>query len=176
MNNIIYYITNVTVALFFIMFGVLCMLIPLLSPLRTLFVETVQERSVIIFLVGIIFSLLGMAYASYILINAKKRTYHIRKGKHLIDIDQKVIDTYIVNYLTHCFPNMDISHELIIKKKKIMISADLPYVPESEQPTLTEKIYEDISDILSEKIGYRGELYLSVSFQSPPDKVDPIPK
>lgn len=168
MNNFFYYFTSFIIAVYFIVSGILCLLLPWLPSVRELFVEAALNSSLIVFFIGVCFVFVGAGIASYVIVTSKRRTYHYRKGKHLVDVDQDVIDGYLSTYLFEQFPNIDVPHQLIIRKKKILVAADLPYIPESEQPDFTEKVYQGISSILSDKIGCKSELYLSVSFQTPP--------
>lgn len=170
MNNFLTHLTSLIIALFFAVFGILCLFLPWMPLIQKRLIQIVLESSFFVSLTGIGFILVGGAIAAYVLINLKRRTYHIRKGGRLIDVDQEVIDGYITHYLKEQFPSVDIPHQLVVRKKKIMIAADLPYIPESQQPDLTEKIYQNICDILREKIGCMTELYLSVSFQTSPSE------
>lgn len=168
MNHPLYYFTSFVVALFFVMIGLICIALPWLSGVKMALVNFIAESTLLLFIVGLLLILCGCAIIAYMIFNRSKRTYHIRRGNHTFDIDKSVINTYVRIYLEERFPNEDIPHQISIKKNQLMLAADLPFVPKEDQESFTEKIYEELSQLLAEKVGSEKDLYLSISFPDAP--------
>jgi len=82
-----------------------------------------------------------------------------------VAVEESVLQEYVNNYWGDAFPTYDIPNRLTVKKNKVHIYADLPYVPKAQQKTLMENIQHDISELLSRIFGYRQDLTLSITFQ-----------
>ncbi len=172
MNNIFYYIISFIVALLFILVGSVCAMLPWSPEAQQHIAKLVTESTMLIFLFGLGFIIIGLAVTIYIILASKKRTYFVRKGRYSIGIDPKVIDGYLIEYINDLFPNQEASHHLVCRKKGILLTLDLPFRPKPEQEPLTEQIYDDVSEMLSDKVGYNEEIHLAVGFQPPPKEIE----
>ncbi len=100
-----------------------------------------------------------------------KYTYFCLKSiPNPIWIDETIILNYVENYWKVIFPKRIISNRVILKKNKIFLSTDLPYVPRYEQKELISKVQKDLGDIFSRMLGYKEDFTFSASFQPNPIK------
>ncbi|MEC7840461.1 MAG: hypothetical protein VX777_10525 [Chlamydiota bacterium] len=167
MNNIFYYIINFIVALLFILVGAVCITLPWSPDVRLAISLLINESTMMLFLFGLGLMIIGLAVITYVIMSSKRRTYFVRKGRCSIGVNDKVLDQYVHAYINDLFPDQEASHHLILKKDKIILTLDVPFMPKPEQEPLTEQIFEDITAILIEKIGYNEDLHLTVGFQPP---------
>lgn len=168
MSNIFYIISSFIVAVLFILTGIVCMSMPWLPEVHTAILRFLIEHTLLISLIGLLMVIIGIAALSYMIINSSKRTFYVKKGTYSVGVDRKVLEGYLEQYLHDLFPAEEIPHQLIIRRRRILISTDFPYKPKNEQEPLAEKIYDDLVQLLEEKFGCKKDLYLSISFQSPP--------
>lgn len=166
MYNLLYSLISLTIALFFLTMGVLCVMLPWSPTVRADLVRFILEDSVTISLFGAGFVLVGLAVIINIAFNARHSYYRIRSGPKAISIDESIIQDYLNTYLNNLFPGANVPNRLTIKKNKLYLAADLPFVPIKEQKQLLEKIKNELSDLFSSTLGYRDAFYISASFQS----------
>lgn len=166
MNNLIYSTISFIVALFFVVFGTFLLTLPWLEYVREQIIWFIDNSSWMMSFLGIGFLAVGAAIIVYIVLSSKKRHYYLTKGVHSVAVEQKVINQYIEMLLRGLFPEQDVAHQLIIRKNKILITADLPYVPLKDQESFNERINEEIGKILSDKIGYSKQFNLCLSYSS----------
>lgn len=169
MNHPLYYFTSFVAALFFIMIGLICTALPWLAGVKMALVNFIAQRSLLLFIVGLLLILIGSVIIASMLFNRSKRSYYVRKGNHSFEIDKNVITTYVKIYLDERFPNEQVPHQISIKKDSLTLAADLPYVSKEEQEPFTEKIYEELSQLLKDKVGTEKDLHLSISFPESPE-------
>lgn len=114
------------------------------------------------------FLFVGISIIVYALVFAGRRYFYIRSGPREVAISEEIAKDYVSKYFQKLFTQKDLPCNLTVKRGKILISANLPYMPEDEQYALTQKINSDLSDILSYKLGYKAQYHLSISFEGPP--------
>lgn len=151
-------------AIFFLVLGLIGMIIPFSPYLRTEVVDFILSNTLALAILGFFFFAIGLG-ALIQLSQAARRHYFTLKRKAVdFDVSEKVILDYLSLYFRDLFPNTEVSSRVILKKNKVKIIADLPFFPKLEQESLVKKIEEDLVDILRELIGYPHELLLSISF------------
>lgn len=165
MNHWFYSLISLFVALFFLLLGSLAIMLPWSPVARTDLVMFILEDSLAIFLFGFVFLAIGIAIVTQIILSARKNYYRLKSSPRAISVDEAVITNYINSYWKDLFPKTYIPSSLNLKKNKIHITADLPYIPQSEQKELLEKIKTDLDELLASLLGYRDIFYLSASFQ-----------
>ena len=168
MSHLFYSFISFVVALFFMLIGIVGLMIPWSINVRTLLTQFIFEDSLAISLFGFVFFLIGVAVAVNILFNASRRYYKINSKNVSTTVDEAVIQEYLNTYWKQIFPDNDIPCLLTIKENKIHIAVDLPYLPIQEQKPLLERIRKDLVGIFAKILGYSDEFYLSASFQSQP--------
>ncbi len=151
-------------ALFFILLGLVGIIIPWSPSIRTNFVQFILNESLLLSLFGLISIFIGLAIAASLLINAKRKYYYIRSGEHAISVDEAVIQQYLDVYWKELFPGSDIASRLVLKNNKIHISVDLPTLPIGRQQLILEKIKQDLRSKFADLLGYHNEFFLTSSF------------
>jgi hypothetical protein len=154
------------IAAFFILLGIISMLIPWSFQIRTSIVHFISENPIALFFFGFSTVLIGAALISTIVFNAQRRYYHIQSGSHPITLSETVVYDYLDSYWKSLFPAQETPCRVLIKKKKIQVTADLPFVPILEQKNLLEKIERDLLEMFRDILGYREDLDVSISFAS----------
>lgn len=170
MNNLFYSLISLTIALFFLTVGVMCMMLPWSPMVRSDLIQFILEDSIAISLFGFAFLIVGLAVIINIAFSTKHSYYRVRSGPQSISIDEDIIQDYLNVYWKNLFPKSTVPNRLSIKKNKIHLVADLPYIPLREQKPLLEKIKSELSELFSSTLGYQDTFYLSASFQSEPKK------
>ena len=170
MSNFFVFILSLVVGLFFIMLGIIGVMIPWDAGTRTAVVMFIFENSISIVLFGFAFIILGAVILVNLILGLRRRSYLLRSGKKPITLDESIIQDYINSYWRETFPAYEIPSRLTIKRNKIHVYADLPYVPRDQQRDFLENIRNELSDLFSRTLGYQQEFYLSISFQRNPSK------
>lgn len=166
MNHFFYSLISFIVALFFILLGIIAVIVSWSQAMLENMVEIISDNSLMLSLFGIGAIIIGLAIAANIIINAKRKYYRIRSGDHSILVDETVIQQYLNAYWKEIFPDNDIPSRLALKGNKIYISVDFPHVPLGQQPLVLEKIKQDLRSKFADLIGYHNEFYLSSTFQA----------
>jgi len=156
---------SLAIALFFIFFGVICVIIPWFPDAQTTLIQFILEYSIAITFFGTGALLIGLAIVINILLNAKRRYYSVRSGDSSILVDEALIQEYLDSYWKQLFPDHSIPNHSTLKRNKIRIKADLPFLPEPQQKLLLERIKNDLKNIFAEVLGYQNEFTLIISFQ-----------
>lgn len=165
MNQWFYSLISLFIAIFFLLLGFLAIMLPWSPVAQTDLISLIREDSLAIFLFGFAFLAVGIAIIAYVVIQSRKNYYHLKSGPRSISVDETVISDYVNTYWKDLFPKTYIPSRLFLKKNKIHITADLPYIPQSEQKELLERIKNELEDRFSSLLGYRDTFYLSASFQ-----------
>lgn len=166
MKHFFYSLINFIVALFFIMMGVISVLMPWFPAMRVDFIKFLLENSMAITLFGLCFLTIGIYLVISIILGAKRHYYEFKVGQNLVTVDEDLIQKYLQVYFSEIFPTQEIPCGLTIKQNLLHITADLPYVPSSQRDVLLEKIKQDLKNIFGQHLGYDSDYYLSASFQS----------
>lgn len=166
LRNVITSCIGMAGALFFLMLGVVSILLPWSPKARTDFIQFILEDSLAISLFGLGLITVGIGIAINIIMGARRKYYHLRSGSRSILIDETLIQDYINAYWKQIFPKNHVSNRLTLHKNKIHLVADLPYIPIGEQKQLLERIKNDLAEHFSNFLGYRQSFYLRARFQS----------
>lgn len=168
MSNFFYSLISFVIALFFMLIGVVGMMIPWSINIRNALATFIFENSLAISVFGFTFFVVGLAIVVNILLSTQRRYYKINSLNSSTSVDEAVIQQYLHTYWEQLFPKTDIPCHLTLKDNKIHIAIDLPYLPIQEQRPLLERIRKDLIEIFSRILGYRDEFFLSASFQTKP--------
>lgn len=163
--NFLYSTLSVVIGFFFILLGILAILLPWSPDIRTEIIQFFLENSVAISLFGFVFIIVGVILVLEVYLNMRRKNYYVRQGKKTIIIDEDVMKNYLQSYWKQTYPKQEVSSRLLIKKNRIKIVAELPFVPKLEQQSLVEHIQEDLQDIFSRILGYSHDLVLVASFR-----------
>lgn len=166
MSNLFYSLISFVIALFFMLIGVVGVMIPWSLDVRTLLTRFIFEDSLAISLFGFAFFVIGAAMLINFLLSTKRRYYKISSQNSSATVDEAVIQEYLNTYWKQLFPKNDIPCHLTLKKNRIHISVDLPFLPIQEQKPLLERIRKDLIGIFAQVLGYSDEFFLTASFQT----------
>lgn len=165
MNHFFYSLIGFITALFFILLGVMSVLMSWFPAMRADLIQFLLENGTAVFLFGLAFMTIGIVMVINIVLGAKNHYYQFKIGRHTTQIDEDLIQKYIQTYFGEIFPKQAVPCRLIVRKNRLHITVDLPYVPASQQSVLMEKIQQDLNELLGKQIGYTSDYYLSTSFQ-----------
>lgn len=157
---------NLILALFFILFGLITLLLPWSENVRSHVVAFINENAWPWNLFGLGFILIGIAIGAYTLLTKRNRYFTSKQGSNETTISEKVIDDYLRTYFAGQFPSQDIPYRFTISKNKFHLVTDLPFIPLENQPEVIQKIEDDIQKIFRDYLGYKKELKFSISFAS----------
>lgn len=166
MRHFFYSLSNFIVALFFIMLGVISVLMPWFPTMRVDFIKFLLENSMAITLFGLCFLIIGIYLVISIVLGTRRHYYEFKVGQHIVEVDEDLIHKYLQTYFAEVFPSQEIPCSLTIKQNLLHVNADLPHVPSDQRSVLLEKIKQDLKSIFSDNLGYDSDYYLSVSFQA----------
>lgn len=166
MSKLFYSLISFVIALFFILIGIVGVMIPWSINVKTLLTKFIFEDSLAISLFGFAFFLIGLAMIADFFLSLRRRHYTISSLKATTTVDEVVIKGYLDTYLKQLFPKNEIPCQLTMKENKIHISVDLPYLPIQEQKPLLERIRKELIGLFAQILGYRDEFFLSASFQN----------
>lgn len=168
MFNFLYSVVSFVIALFFIALGIIGVLLPWSTTLRTDMIEYILANSIAISLFGFGFMIVGGTMVLNLILSNRKKYYYSKVGNNFIAVDEVVIAQYLRSYWEQIFPHQEVPTQLVLKKNIIRITADLPYKPAEEQKMFVEHVKQDLRNIFTQVLGYPNEFFLSVSFQPKP--------
>lgn len=163
MFNFIYYLGGVVIGLFFLLLGLIAIILPWSIGLRTDVVLFFLENSIAISLFGFGFFLIGIGMLVNFYLSSRRSSYRLH-SKQPVVIDQRIMEQYLTSYWKQLFPQQEIPTQLFLRKNRLKITADLPYVPLLEQKPLVEQIEKDLQEIFSNLLGYSESFALALSF------------
>lgn len=167
MTHFFYSLITFFIALFFILLGFIGILLPWFPNMQELIVAFLFQYSKITFLFGLSFLAIGISVALNILANGRRQYYQFKIDGNNVSVDTELLQRYLQKYLEELFPGKDLPCQLQLKKNKIYISIDFPFMESTEQATLLEQVRNELKGLFSSLIGYDQDFYLSASFQPP---------
>lgn len=160
-----YSLISWVIALFFIIIGFLSILIQASTDVRSEFVTFILEDSFFISLFGLCSILVGAGIIFYLSASLKKRYMKIKSSSNkAFYLEDTLFQDYMNAYWKEMFPQQEIPSQVTIKKNKVMVTADLPYIPELEQKTLISRIEQDLKELFQNVLGYHQEYTISLHF------------
>lgn len=168
MIHFFYSLISFLIALFFILLGVIGVLIPWSSSVRAEVVNLISQHYVGISLFGLSFIAIGVAVVVNILLSSRTSYYQFTVGKNHVFIDEAIVRRYLTEYWKELFSGQEIPNRITLKGNKIDVVADLPYVQPAQQAELLAKIQKELTDLFGDLLGYHQQFHLSLSFQSDP--------
>jgi|LakMenE18May11ns_1017448.scaffolds.fasta_scaffold9937142_3 hypothetical protein len=166
MKNVFYSFISLLIALFFVLLGVIGVIFSWFPAAKAAFIQFLIEDSYLLFLFGIAFIVIGMALMMNIISSGRRQYYHISSGQKSLTIDETVIQNYLNSYWKNLFPKAHVPSKLTLKKNKLYLTVDLPYIPPDQQKPVLERIEKDLSELLATTFGYKEPFYLTASFQA----------
>jgi hypothetical protein len=168
MNHFLYSSITLCMALFFALLGLIGVLLPWSEAFRGLAVKLILDYTLLMFLFGLSCLCIAFATAFNIIINMKRRYYHFKVAGGNVSVDSELLQNYLHTYLKELFPQSEIPYQLALKKNKIHITLDLPYIEPSKQSELLKRIQTELKQLLTSFMGYHHHFHLAASFQPAP--------
>jgi hypothetical protein len=163
LSHILYSILNFLFALFFIMLGILGILLPFSASVRIDLIEFLLENSIAIGLFGFGFVIVGATMLGNLYLNSRRKCLYVSNNP-VTAIDEAVLYHYLDAYWKQTFPKEVVPTRLQLRKNRIKIFADLPYTVPEEQSSSIKRIEQDLQDIFKRILGYSQEFILSLTF------------
>lgn len=160
----LYFVFSIAIAVFFILLGILATLLPWFSGIREGLNSFIIENAIAIFFIGLTLIVIGIASISAIMHGSKRHHYSTKAGAHQITIQDTLFQDYLHSYWKKIFPKYDIPCSVKIKNNKVLITADLPYIPIEKQRSLIEQMQQDVTEMFTRYLGYQAEYRFSVNF------------
>lgn len=171
MVHFLYSLITFFVALFFIALGVFGILVQSSDIIRSEVIGFIIEDTLFLSLFGFISIVVGIAIIFYLVSTFKKRYFKIKsKSNNAYFLDENIFQDCLKDYWKRLFPKQEIPNQVIIKKNKIQVIADLPYVPVEQQKELVTQIDRDLKDLFTKLLGYYQDYTISISFKSEADQ------
>lgn len=141
--------------IFFLAFAFLAFIFPYSNRWTFQLLEFIFENPLWMTLLGILSLGIALLILQSVFSIVKHRSISIRTGPLSVVMNEKVIRSYMDQYWKKKFPDSPIPFDIKIKKKKILITANLPNIPLEK-----EQIKEDLVDIFGHLLGYPHEVEL----------------
>lgn len=170
LNRLFYSLISLVIAIFFLMLGVVSLMLPWSPSAQADLIELIQKDSMNLAFFGFGFILIGLSIVINIALSARHHYYQVKSGPYSVQVDEAIIQDYLDSYWRQLFPRSEVPNRFMIKRNKIHITADLPYVPPSEQKALLKQSSDELAQLLESFLGYRKPVSLSASFQPEPKK------
>jgi len=162
-GHFLFQVITYLLALFFVILGLLCLIIPWSESMRHILITFLESNWITLFLFGVGFFTIGLV----IMINlasSRRRHYSVRTGPLAISVDTTLVEAYLKEYFGSRYPNRDVACRVSVKKNCLQISADLPNVPSSIQRDLLKEIEQELQELLANSLGYCRSMRLFISF------------
>jgi hypothetical protein len=163
--HIFFLIINAILAIFFLLVGIVSMLMLWVPIIRSEVIQFILEDSLAIFIFGFAFSIIGLFILVNIILNMRRHSYHMKIGKNHVTIDQAVIHRHLTSYWKELFPKEEIPYRVAMKDDRIHLFVDLPFTPQTQQKMVLERMEEDLDQLFKNTLGYRHPFMLSASFK-----------
>ena len=98
----------------------------------------------------------------------RRHYYHIRMGDRAVQVDESVIRGYLEEYWQSLFSDQEVINKVRIRREKIHVTSDLPYIPFDQQKEILQRIDTDLSEVFSKVLDYRKEFWFTASFGDKP--------
>lgn len=158
------------IALFFLLLGIMTMFLPWSETIRIYVVQFIEHQSYPWNLLGIGFLLIGIALLAQLWFTRKRHYYTIVIGKNRSTLTDNVIDDYLRIYWKKLLPKEEVPCKFQLKKQKLVINADLPFFPQSQQEELIKRIEEDLTALMRDVLGYKQPITITLGFASKPPR------
>lgn len=153
---------------FFFVVGAFGIAFPWSPLLQQATVRFITENTLILSLFGLGFALTGLSIVIYTILNTRRRYAYLKTGKYTVALDEILLEKYLETYWKEKFPHHSILYTLTIHKHSLQIEANLPFLPESEQRLLLEKMNQDFTDLFGRVLGYPYDVHVIASFEAEP--------
>ena len=168
MRHYFYSFITFFIALFFILLGIIGILLPWFPAMRIAVINFLNDNSRLTFLFGSSFLAIGIAIILNILFSARGSHYTLKIKKSPVSIHPELLQNQLQEFLKELIPDQEIPCRLQLKRNQIYVTLDFPYVEPAEQKNLLEQIGNELKNFFFSILNYQDPLHLSASFKSSP--------
>lgn len=162
-TTLFYSAMNFLIACFFVLFGLLALILPWVAVLRRSFIDLLASNPLTMTVIGIGFVAVG-AMMLISICGKQREYYHVKTGDRAVMVADSLLNDYVNNFWEQQFPNQEFVSNVTVKSNRIHIVADLPPLPFDEQRPFLKKAEELLGQLLADKVGYHRGFSLSISF------------
>lgn len=166
MIHFFYSLITFFIAIFFVILGILGVVIPYSPSLRQEALSHLLDHSPTLFLFGFSCTAIGIALLANIITQSRRKYYNYTIGPNNISVDESIIEQYLTNYWKEIFPDHDTPYKLRVKENIIHLTVDFPIEKEEFPKGGVEEIKNDLRHLFDTTIGYTSPFSLSVSFRT----------
>lgn len=156
-------------ALFFLLLGILALLLPWSNSVVEITLSSMREYRWIFTLFGASLVLVGIALIGQIYLASQKKYLTIKTGDNPVFASDSVVRDSLHAYWENLFPEQEIPCRVDIKKNRIFLYVDLPYYPQDKRADFLKKVERELSILLKELFAYTKSLHLKISFDREPN-------
>jgi hypothetical protein len=167
MRSSFYFHITITIlfSLLLIAFGIFFVILPSAPEFKHHIIAFLESNSALIQFLGLLIAIIGLILLiSSFFVNRRDHYLVVYENKGCIVIDEDILEQYVSSYFATLFPDSRYHVESKIKDSKIHLVADLQGVAKESQKILLETIENDLNRLFSDKLGYKNDFYLSISF------------
>lgn len=168
MTHLFYSLINAAIAFFFMLVGLVSLSLFFSVQMRTDFIQFVLEDTVLLPIFGITLVAIGVGVLINSFFSLRRKTYRISSGNYVTSLDENLFKQYLETYWKQKFPQKEVPCTVCLKRNKILVSAELPFVPLAEQKAVLSHIDSDLSQILTQYLGYHRKYVINISFKPKP--------
>ncbi|SCA63807.1 Uncharacterized protein SCG7086_BE_00130 [Chlamydiales bacterium SCGC AG-110-P3] len=162
-TTLFYSAMNFLIACFFVLFGLLALILPWIGVLRRSFIELLVSNPFTMSIIGIGFVTVG-AVMLLSICGKQREYYHLKTGDRAVMLADTLFNDYINTFWEQQFPNQEFVSKVSIKGDRIHIVADLPPLPFDQQRPFLKRAEEQLGQLFADKLGYHRGFSLSISF------------
>lgn len=111
-----YLVGSFVIGFFFFVIGIFSILLPWSPLLKSLSIQFLLEKTLVLSLFGLGLTLTGLSIVIYTLLRSRRKYVTIRTGEHAVTLDENVVRQYLENYWQEQFPQFQIPFHLNFKK------------------------------------------------------------
>jgi len=165
MTHFFYSLITFFIAIFFVILGILGVVIPYSPTLRQEALSHLMDRSTTLFLFGFSCIAIGGALLTNIIAQSRRKYYRYTVGISNITVDESIIEQYLADYWKQAFPGQEIPYRLKLTDNAIHVMVDFPAEKEQMTKDAIDDIKSDLRHLFDTTIGYTTPFYLSISFR-----------
>ena len=163
-GRLLFSIISLVFTLLILALGVLAILIAWAPEFSNLIIQFLEEETLLLAWSGGTLIAIGIFLAVSLYMMNRRRYYHIRMGDLAAKVDEAVVDKYVSTYWKELFPGQEVACEVVVRKNRIEIIADLPHVPVDQQHDMAIRIEKDLKELFAQVLEYRNPFLFNVSF------------
>lgn len=166
-GNVLLSAVHFFVVLFILAGGACSLVLSKMPALRLFLAEAFTGHPQFFFVLGYILIGVGLALLVGLFVLNGGQYYQVKMQPHKTSVDLNVIRHYMEEYWKDLFPHEKMGIDIqLTSTKKIALIAEFPQsISLVEQKTLLEKIEKELGSLLSQRLGYQKEFFLTIQLK-----------